>query len=407
MALPSFTMRQLLEAGVHFGHRTGRWNPKMAPFIFGQRRKIHVIDLQQTVPLLYRALSAVRDTVAGGGRVLFVGTKRQATEKIAEAAKRCGQHYVNHRWLGGMMTNWKTISVSMRRLKELEEQLGEDEENLGLTKKELLRLTRARDKLHRALGGIKEMGGLPDILFVIDTNKEHIAVSEANKLGIPVIAVVDTNSDPAGIAHPIPGNDDAVRSINLYCDLMADAVLDGIQQEMLAAGIDVGEGEEAPAEQLDAAPEKAPATAPAETTPAAPQPDAAPAGAADPAPATAEPDAASVSEPAKAPAAKPTQEAPAVAADGEAKTASAPAEEAKAPAKKKPAAKPEPQKTDAEAKTETKTKSKTSKAADDKKDDNKEAAAEASQSDDTKKPEKKPAADEESEKSVAKEKEDS
>ncbi|MEE8549591.1 MAG: 30S ribosomal protein S2, partial [Alphaproteobacteria bacterium] len=261
MALPSFTMRQLLEAGVHFGHRTGRWNPKMAPFIFGERNKIHVIDLQQTVPLLYRALSAVRDTVAGGGRVLFVGTKRQATEKIAEAAKRCGQHYVNHRWLGGMMTNWKTVSVSMRRLKELEEQFGEDEENLGLTKKELLRLTRERDKLERSLGGIKEMGGLPDILFVIDTNKEHIAVSEANKLGIPVIAVLDTNSDPAGIAHPIPGNDDAVRAINLYCELMADAVLDGIQQEMLAAGIDVGEGEEAPAEQLDAAPGEAEAAA--------------------------------------------------------------------------------------------------------------------------------------------------
>ncbi len=284
MALPSFTMRQLLEAGVHFGHRTGRWNPKMAPFIFGERNKIHVIDLQQTVPLLYRALSAVRDTVAGGGRVLFVGTKRQATEKIAEAAKRCGQHYVNHRWLGGMMTNWKTVSVSMRRLKELEEQFGEDEENLGLTKKELLRLTRERDKLERALGGIKEMGGLPDILFVIDTNKEHIAVSEANKLGIPVIAVLDSNSDPAGIAHPIPGNDDAVRAINLYCELMADAVLDGIQQEMLAAGIDVGEGEEAPAEQLDAAPGEAEAAATAEMTPA-PRPTAAPADAADPAPA--------------------------------------------------------------------------------------------------------------------------
>jgi len=284
MALPSFTMRQLLEAGVHFGHRTGRWNPKMAPFIFGERNKIHVIDLQQTVPLLYRALSAVRDTVAGGGRVLFVGTKRQATEKIAEAAKRCGQHYVNHRWLGGMMTNWKTISVSMRRLKELEEQFGEDEENLGLTKKELLRLTRERDKLERSLGGIKEMGGLPDILFVIDTNKEHIAVSEANKLGIPVIAVLDTNSDPAGIAHPIPGNDDAVRAINLYCELMADAVLDGIQQEMLAAGVDVGEGEEAPAEQLDAAPGEAEAAATAEMTPA-PRPTAVPGGAADPAPA--------------------------------------------------------------------------------------------------------------------------
>ncbi len=257
MALPTFTMRQLLEAGVHFGHRTGRWNPKMAPYIFGKRNRIHVIDLQQTVPLLYRALEAVRDIVANGGRVLFVGTKRQASEKISETAKRCGQHYVNHRWLGGMMTNWKTISVSMRRLKELEERLAE--ENIGLTKKELLHLTRERDKLERALGGIKEMGGLPDILFVIDTNKESIAVHEAKKLGIPVVAVIDTNSDPEGITYPIPGNDDAVRSINLYCDLMSYAVLDGIQQEMLAAGIDVGEGEEAPAEQLAETEEEAPA----------------------------------------------------------------------------------------------------------------------------------------------------
>ncbi len=257
MALPTFTMRQLLEAGVHFGHRTGRWNPKMAPYIFGERNRIHVIDLQQTVPLLYRALEAVRDIVANGGRVLFVGTKRQASEKISEAAKRCGQHYVNHRWLGGMMTNWKTISVSMRRLKELEERLAE--ENIGLTKKELLRLTRQRDKLERALGGIKEMGGLPDILFVIDTNKESIAVHEAKKLGIPIVAVIDSNSEPEGITYPIPGNDDAVRSINLYCDLMSYAVLDGIQQEMLAAGIDVGEGEEAPAEQLAETEEEAPA----------------------------------------------------------------------------------------------------------------------------------------------------
>jgi small subunit ribosomal protein S2 len=405
MALPSFTMRQLLEAGVHFGHRTGRWNPKMAPFIFGERRNIHVIDLQQTVPLLYRALSAVRDTVAGGGRVLFVGTKRQATEKVAEAAKRCGQHYVNHRWLGGMMTNWKTVSVSMRRLKELEEQLGEDEENLGLTKKELLRLTRERDKLDRALGGIKEMGGLPDILFVIDTNKEHIAVAEANKLGIPVIAVIDSNSDPAGIGHPIPGNDDAVRAINLYCDLVADAVLDGIQQEMLAAGIDVGEGEEAPAEQLDTAPGEAPATATAEMIPPAPQPAAAaPSGAADPAPATA--------EPAGAPAAAPTPEAPPVAAEGDAKAAPAAveevakeaADEAKAAAKKKPAAKPGGKKTGAEAKTKTKTaKAADDKPGDDKPGDDKKAAGEASQSDDAKKAEKKPAAEESSEKSAAKE----
>ncbi len=272
MALPTFTMRQLLEAGVHFGHRTGRWNPKMAPYIFGQRNHVHIIDLQQTVPLMYRAMEAVRDIVANGGRVLFVGTKRQASEKIAEAAKRCGQHYVNHRWLGGMMTNWKTVSVSMRRLKDLEERLAE--ENIGLTKKELLHLTRGRDKLERALGGIKEMGGLPDILFVIDTNKESIAVHEANKLGIPVVAVIDSNSNPEGITHPIPGNDDAVRSINLYCDLMSDAVLDGIQQEMLAAGIDVGEGEEAPAERLAEAEEEAPAAAATEPGAAAAEPGA-------------------------------------------------------------------------------------------------------------------------------------
>ena len=443
MALPTFTMRQLLESGVHFGHRTGRWNPKMAPYIFGARNKIHVIDLQQTVPLLYRALSAVRDTVAGGGRVLFVGTKRQATERIAEAAKRCGQHYVNHRWLGGMMTNWKTVSVSMRRLKELEEQLGEDEENLGLTKKELLRLTRERNKLDRALGGIKEMGGLPDILFVIDTNKEHIAVAEANKLGMPVIAVVDSNSDPTGIAYPIPGNDDAVKAINLYCELMADAVLDGIQQEMLAAGVDVGEGEEAPAEQLDAAPGEA-AAAMAKMT-SAPRPTAAPAGAADPAPAKqaapggagevvpkgagAEPaaietpaspvPAAPVSKPAEAPPPAPAEEAkapppapaeeakapPPAAADVEAKIAAAPegapapaeeAKAAKAPAKKKPAAKPGRKKTGAAAKRGTKT----SKAADDNKDDKEKAAAKASE--DAKKPEKKPGEAKSSGKSAAK-----
>ena len=248
MALPSFTMRQLLEAGVHFGHRTRRWNPKMAPYLFGVRNGIHIIDLQQTVPMLHAAMMAVRGAVAGGGRVLFVGTKRQATENVAESAKRCGQYYVNHRWLGGMMTNWGTISNSIKRLRVVEEQI--DDENIGLTKKELLRLTRERDKLERALGGIKEMGGLPDILFVIDTNKEAIAVAEAKKLGIPIVAVVDSNSDPEGVDFPIPGNDDAIRAVSLYCDLMVGAVLDGIQQEMTAAGVDVGEGEELPAEQL-------------------------------------------------------------------------------------------------------------------------------------------------------------
>ena len=249
MAIPTFTMRQLLEAGVHFGHRTGRWNPKMSPFIFGERNGVHIIDLQQTVPMLYRALQAVRDVTSNGGRVLFVGTKRQAQEKVAEAAARCGQYYVNHRWLGGMMTNWKTISVSIKRLKELELQLAE--ENSGRTKKELLQLTRERDKLERAMGGIKEMGDLPNILVVIDTNREKIAVAEANKLGIPVIAIVDSNSDPAGIQFPVPGNDDAIRAVDLYCTLMSDAVLDGIQEEMLAAGVDVGAADQAPSEGLE------------------------------------------------------------------------------------------------------------------------------------------------------------
>ena len=209
-----FTMRQLLEAGVHFGHTTRRWNPKMAPYIFGVRNGVHIIDLEQTVPMLHRALNVVRETVAGGGRVLFVGTKRQASDMIADAAKKCGQYYVNHRWLGGMLTNWKTISNSIKRLREVEERLAE--ENVGLTKKELLNLTRERDKLERALGGIKDMGGLPDVLFVIDTNKEHIAVAEAGNLEIPVVAIVDSNSNPDGITFPVPGNDDAIRAIELY-----------------------------------------------------------------------------------------------------------------------------------------------------------------------------------------------
>jgi small subunit ribosomal protein S2 len=241
-------MRQLLEAGVHFGHHTRRWNPQMEPYIFGVRNGIHIIDLEQTVPLLHRGLQAIRDVVAGGGRVLFVGTKRQAQEPIAEAAKRCGQYYVNHRWLGGMLTNFKTISQSIRRLRELEERVAQG--GAGVTKRELLELTRDRDKLERALGGIKEMGGLPDILFVIDTNKEAIAVQEANKLKIPVVAVLDSNSSPQGIAYPIPGNDDAMRAIHLYCDLVSQSVLDGIQAELSAAGVDVGEQAEVPGETL-------------------------------------------------------------------------------------------------------------------------------------------------------------
>ena len=240
--MPTFTMRQLLEAGVHFGHTTRRWNPKMAPYLFGVRNGIHIIDLEQTVPMLHRALIAVRDTVAGGGRVLFVGTKRQASDVVADSARRCGQYFVNHRWLGGMLTNWRTMSNSIKRLRDLDTKLRE--ENTGLTKKETLQLTRERDKLERALGGIKEMAGLPSILFIVDTNKEDIAIAEANKLGIPVIAIVDSNSDPAGINFPIPGNDDALRAVHLYCELISLAVLDGLQQEMTASGVDIGESEE-------------------------------------------------------------------------------------------------------------------------------------------------------------------
>ena len=240
MAFPTYTMRQLLEAGVHFGHQTRRWNPLMSTHIFGVRNGVHILDLTQTVPMLHRALGALRDVVAGGGRVLFVGTKRQAQEPVAQAAKRCGQYYVNHRWLGGMLTNWKTISQSIRRLRELEGQLGDAAIQHGFTKKELLQLSRERDKLDRALGGIKDMGGLPDVLFVIDTNKEEIAVEEANKLGIPVVAVVDSNCNPRLIRFPFPGNDDASRAINLYCDLVVGAVLDGLQAEMTASGVDVG-----------------------------------------------------------------------------------------------------------------------------------------------------------------------
>jgi small subunit ribosomal protein S2 len=238
MPLPSFTMRQLLEAGIHFGHHTRRWNPKMAPYIYGERNGIHIIDLEQTMGMLQQGLQAIRDVVAGGGRVLLVGTKRQAQEPVADAGKRCSQYYVNHRWLGGMLTNFKTISQSIRRLREIEERIAQEES--GLTKRELLELTRHRDKLERALGGIKEMGGLPDILFVIDTNKEAIAVAEANTLRIPVVAVLDSNSSPDGIAYPIAGNDDAMRAIQLYCDLVSTAVLDGLQAELTASGVDVG-----------------------------------------------------------------------------------------------------------------------------------------------------------------------
>ena len=260
MPLPSFTMRQLLEAGVHFGHHTRRWNPKMERFIFGTRNNIHILDLQQTVPMLGQALDIVSQTAARGGRILFVGTKPAAAETIAEAARSCGQYFVNHRWLGGMMTNWSTVSQSIRRLRNLEERLGGDDVH-SLTKKETLQLNRELEKLERTLGGIKEMGGLPDLLFVIDTNKEAIAVAEANVLGIPVVAVVDSNASPDGVDFPIPGNDDALRAISLYCDLVAGSVLDGLKTEMIREGKDLGEeaapveaavAEEAPAEDAPA-----------------------------------------------------------------------------------------------------------------------------------------------------------
>ena len=238
MALPDFSMRQLLEAGVHFGHQTHRWNPKMAPYIFGARNNIHIIDLSQSVPLLHQALKQVSDTVAKGGRVLFVGTKRQASEAVADAARSCAQYYVNHRWLGGTLTNWRTISNSIRRLKSLEELLAG--ETTGLTKKELLQLTREKEKLERALGGIKDMGAPPDLMFVIDTNKESIAIAEARKLNMPVVAIVDSNCDPDDVTFPVPGNDDAARAIQLYCDLVADAVIDGLEEGQIKSGVDIG-----------------------------------------------------------------------------------------------------------------------------------------------------------------------
>jgi small subunit ribosomal protein S2 len=275
MALPEFSMRQLLEAGAHFGHQTHRWNPKMERYIFGSRSNIHIIDLSQSIPLLHQALVKVREVAAGGGRILFVGTKRQASEPIATAARRCAQYYVNHRWLGGTLTNWRTVSGSIARLRELE---GVLETETGRTKKELLQLSREHDKLELSLGGIKDMGGIPDLMFVIDTNKEAIAIQEARKLNIPVIAILDTNSNPDGITFPIPGNDDAARAIQLYCDLMADSILDGLAAGQSAAGVDLGAAEapveptlarQAPA-AAEAKPKKAKAEEPAVA--AAPEP---------------------------------------------------------------------------------------------------------------------------------------
>ena len=276
MALPTFTMREMLEAGVHFGHSTRRWNPKMETFIFGARNKTHILDLQQTMPMFHQALQALSDVTSRGGRVLFVGTKRAAAEKIAETARNCGQYYVNHRWLGGMLTNWSTVSQSIRRLRDLEARFESGEIN-QLTKKETLQLTREQEKLERTLGGIKEMGGIPDMLFILDTNKEAIAVQEANRLGIPVVAVVDSNATPDGVDYIIPGNDDAMRAITFYCELVQAAVLDGLQTELMKSGGDAGAAIEAPvepalaevvAEAAPAAAEVAPVEAAAEPAPA-------------------------------------------------------------------------------------------------------------------------------------------
>ncbi len=333
MALPDYSMRQLLEAGAHFGHQTHRWNPKMDRYIYGSRNNIHIIDLSQTVPLLDQALKSVSDTVAGGGRVLFVGTKRQASEIIADAAQRSAQYYVNARWLGGMLTNWQTISKSIKRLRELEG-LFDGGEADALTKKERLMLTRERDKLERALGGIKDMGGTPDILFIVDTNKESIALLEARKLNIPVVAVLDSNSDPDNVDYPIPGNDDASRAIALYCDLIAKAALDGIARQQGSAGIDIGASAEAPVEDVLAAEPvvekpvaKEETPAPAEQAPApvpaAPVVEAAPAPAApvvEAAPAPAAP----VVEAAPAPAAPVVEAAPAPEAPADPADPSAP-----------------------------------------------------------------------------------
>ncbi len=267
MALPEFSMRQLLEAGVHFGHQTARWNPKMGEFIYGDRNGIHILDLTQTVPMLDAALNVIRETVAKGGSILFVGTKRQAQKPIAEAAEKCAQFYMNHRWLGGTLTNWQTVSQSIKRLKTIDEQLAEGAE--GLTKRERLSMERDQAKLQASLGGIREMGGRPDLLFVIDVNKEDLAVLEAKKLGIPVVAVVDTNCSPDGVDYIIPGNDDAARAINLYCDLISRAALDGMSAQMGAAGIDVGALEDTPVEEVLAEASAAdPSAEPAEETPA-------------------------------------------------------------------------------------------------------------------------------------------
>jgi small subunit ribosomal protein S2 len=265
MAAPVVTMQELIEAGAHFGHQTHRWNPRMKPYIFGARNGIHIIDLSQTVPLMARALDFISSTVQAGGKVLFVGTKRQAQEPIAQAARSCGQHFVNHRWLGGMLTNWRTISGSIKRLKTLEEQLSGDTH--GLTKKEILQLTRERDKLELSLGGIRDMGGIPDVMFVIDANKEELAIKEANTLGIPVVAILDSNVSPDGIAFPVPANDDASRAIRLYCEAIAIAATRGGQEQQQRRGVDVGAMERPPVEEaLTVAPVEASPSVAADTS---------------------------------------------------------------------------------------------------------------------------------------------
>ncbi|MGZ3378099.1 MAG: 30S ribosomal protein S2, partial [Phenylobacterium sp.] len=302
--LPEFSMRQLLEAGAHFGHQTHRWNPKMERYIFGSRANIHIIDLSQSMPLLHQALVKVREVAAAGGRVLFVGTKRQASEPVATAAKRSAQYYVNHRWLGGTLTNWRTISQSIARLRELEALL--EGEHQGRTKKELLTLTRERDKLELSLGGIKDMGGIPDLMFVIDTNKEAIAIQEARKLNIPVVAILDTNSNPDGITYPIPGNDDAARALQLYCDLVADAVLDGLAAGQASMGVDLGAAVN-PTEPALRKSRGKPAAAAAEPAPEAASPELA--AATEELAASAEPAAAEASEPVAEAAAEPAEAA--------------------------------------------------------------------------------------------------
>ena len=252
MAAPVVSIQQLIETGAHFGHQTHRWNPKMKPYIFGDRNGVHILDLSQTVPLFARALEFISASVAGGGKVLFVGTKRQAQEPVADAARRAGQHFVNHRWLGGMLTNWKTISNSIKRLKTLEEQLAGD--TVGLTKKEVLQLTRERDKLEMSLGGIRDMGGIPEVMFVIDANKEELAIKEANTLGIPVVAILDSNVSPDGIAFPVPANDDASRAIRLYCEAVAIAATRGNQEQQRRTGADIGAMAEPPREEAVQAP---------------------------------------------------------------------------------------------------------------------------------------------------------